>query len=198
MEAAPETRGSGAMTSPCQAASQRGLAATVQQMPISRQPRDGRSRRAVLMALLATLMALAGFMCWAAHVPPQPWVNQDVAVNLFSGTQLLSGARLYVDWHDTNPPAIHVWSALIVGLSRWIGQSAVLTYHLSMVTVFGMSASLLIRNIGTSKPHAVAIFTLAFGGILLSPTLLRFDDFGQREQIWLILFFPLLLLRVYS
>jgi len=150
------------------------------------------------MALLATLMALAGFMCWAAHVPPQPWVNQDVAVNLFSGTQLLSGARLYVDWHDTNPPAIHVWSALIVGLSRWIGQSAVLTYHLSMVTVFGMSASLLIRNIGTSKPHAVAIFTLAFGVILLSPTLLRFDDFGQREQIWLILFFPLLLLRVYS
>jgi len=151
-----------------------------------------------VLPVVLCLAVLAAVMCWAAYVPAQAWVNQDVAMNLFSGTEILRGAALYVDWHDTNPPAIHLLSASLVAVARGAQLPAVLVYHLFVLGLFASSAVLLVRNLRTFGPRRVAVLMLAFGAVLVSPTLLRFEDFGQREHMWLILFVPIVILRIHS
>lgn len=139
------------------------------------------------------LLRFVGSMAFALVLLAFLWgrtINHDGAWYLISTRKWLAGARFYVDLYDVNPPLASVltvpaiWIADAFAISDTNGLYAFLC-ALTGVSLF-LSASILDARIGPGAARKVVAF-LGLGATLTLPSL---KEFGQREQLMVLLVLP--------
>ena len=135
----------------------------------------------LLLSLLVISAAVAEF---------QSVLRPDVAFLLYAAERVLSGARLYVDVVEINPPLIIGLNVPAVVFGRIFNVPAALVYRscvlLLVVTSLGVSAALLKRLLARSP--ALRRGALLLAALVLLP--MAEVDFGEREHLMLALFLP--------
>lgn len=121
-------------------------------------------------------------------------LNHDVAWLLCAAESVLSGRKLYVEVMEINPPLIVWLNFAPVLVARCLEISEILTFRILMLGV--LAGSLLMSRWALSRANpdfpAARRVILILAIIAFLP--LAGYDFGQREHLMLILFFPYLLL----
>ena len=149
-------------------------------------------------APFAVLLVAAVLLTVSALRWDFPWVNHDVAVYLHTADAVLDGRELYVDWIETNPPAAHLITLLVVAPARWLGVSTVLAYHLAVIALGALGVLVLRRAAPADRPVAdQTLIELAYTyvAVAASPTPV---DFGQREHLFVLVLLPFVILRLAS
>ncbi|MTI05385.1 hypothetical protein E1180_07635 [Roseibium denhamense] len=119
------------------------------------------------------------------------YLNHDVAWVLVSSGWLLSGKQFGTDIVAANPPFIWWFSAGPMALSQWIGISPQTSLRLVigfMILCSLISVNILLRAAG--EPANTRAWLLAVAAFVL--TIGAGRDFGQREQLTVILLLPYL------
>jgi len=124
-------------------------------------------------------------------------VNHDVASYFVVADGMLDGRKLYVDIFDTNPPAVCFINAFVRALAPAGPASTVLVYHLFVLALGVLGLRVLMRALdGAGRGRLSATLVgLAYAWI---PTVGHVTDrsFGQREQLFAILFLPYCFVRI--
>lgn len=155
---------------------------------------------------LAVVAAFAGVWTFAHLVSSRsslgfPLVNHDVAFNLYTGRLIAAGRRLYVDRFEVNPPTIMFLSAGVDQVARWLRLSPVLLFHACVLALGGLGLSAIDRLYqARDDARGLLLMGLAYLLVLVGCGLpgdpgLTYA-FGQREQLFLLLFIPYLLARM--
>lgn len=132
------------------------------------------------------------------HIISHPLdINHDCAALLQSGQLLLDGKLPYVDFVSTNPPFALYLNAIPAGLARLFPLHVALVFSLSVLVLVGWS-TLTIRRImsySTAKfdERTLRMIVLLFAA--LSLMLLLRKEFGQREHLFVLLYFPFFVTR---
>src|SRR5262249_15658705 len=119
-----------------------------------------------------------------------PWTNNDTALILSIARQMHAGARLYVDWQDSDLPSIFFVALTAVRAGR-VGVTTVLAYDFITLAVAVAGLVVLVPsllNMGRPWP-AVALTAAAYVFFLLKPGQ-NARDFGQREHLFSLLLIP--------
>lgn len=122
-------------------------------------------------------------------------IGWDPALHLQCAALLAEGGLPYVDMFDVNPPLIWYMDVLPALLSKWLNIPVTLAFNLFMVAILILSAALIAWVIVKKLP--AKDFYVAWGllyGLLYFNFFLTFD-FGQREEIFVLLYLPLVFLR---
>jgi hypothetical protein len=142
----------------------------------------------VPIALLALLLV------WIVHHPVR--INHDCAYLLEGAAKILEGQSLYLDFVDSNPPMIVYLNMIPAWVAKTLSVNPILPFSLS---VFGLVAgsTCLVRRLARRLPGARAgdadlLSLLWVAGAFL---VWRNNDFGQREHLFALLYFPFFLLR---
>jgi hypothetical protein len=118
--------------------------------------------------------------------------NADVSWCLTMAEKWLDGARLYVDIVEVNPPATPLLYVLPVVLERLTGLRAEIFVDalvlLAAAASLLLSARILLAAKRIDPAQAWALATLVAAALVILPA----QTFGEREQIALITFLPLL------
>ncbi len=122
-------------------------------------------------------------------------IGHDQALYLQCGFLLLHGGTPYVDFMDSNPPLIFYVNTLPAFISEFLHIPAPLTFNiftwiLVVISVLLCQALMLPRS--CQKQFAIYV-PLLISLPVFSCLLNR--DFGQREHLFLILYFPFLVAR---
>lgn len=169
----------------------------------------------------AVVVAVAG--CWLTALVlvtlyglarPLPWLNHDVAFHALIGREMLDGSRLYLDLHDTNPPGSQFLHGAVVGLARALGAPVVLA--LTLIPLACAAAGFALLAAARLRPAAATpgpeggtilatLVALAYV-LLLVPGNFGNNvipgahgvpyDWGEREQLFALLFVPYLVWRL--
>lgn len=154
------------------------------------------------LAVLLTVMLLAVTLLIIVQQPLL--VNDDVAIFLQIGAKILAGQRPYVDYFESNPPMMHYVGAAAVFVGRLANVNAIVPFMWGMwlliaasVVTSGAVLRAALRRLG-STPFEVWLIPFALAAQSLA--IFWLDDvvptqFGQREQIFVLLYVPLMLLR---
>ena len=139
---------------------------------------------------------VAGVIVIAAIVRCFIWLDSDVSWLLTLAEKIVAGARAYVDFFETNPPAdilIYVPAVLIANTVGISAESALtVLVFLAAFSCLGLVA-LISDDRGFVGPREKpALFAIAFALLLILPG----DNFAERENLALILIMPIL--AVYS
>jgi hypothetical protein len=160
----------------------------------------------VLLLCVVVLVWAAGLF-WANAVSSErPWVNHDVAFHSWLGFEILHGSRLYVDFNDSNPPGSQFLFAALLALTDLLAAPDFLVPHLFTLLV-GLAGILLLRRAlsGEGEGTTFAIVAVAlllvtirgnFANNLYAGAPQWPYDFGQREQLFALLFFPYVIWRL--
>jgi hypothetical protein len=153
-----------------------------------------------LPLLLGLFSALAVLVCLAVRACSNP-LGQDQAWYLYAARLILSGVTPYgPQLLETNPPPILWFSELPVLLARFLAITPALAFQLLVCVLALGSGAWCYRLLRRSAMQARALFPSAFAcaatAILLSPAILTYEDFGQREHLFVILALPFLLARI--
>jgi hypothetical protein len=148
--------------------------------------------------LVVAPLAYLSFSAVAAsrHVQ-HPWVNHDVAAYFVTADSILDGNKLYSQLYETNPPTYCFLIALLRTLSRTSASGAVVIYH-HFVFALGLCGALMLgsvlRRTGNFDSRALLI-VMAY---MCLPTAghIQASEYGQREQVFAIVFLPYVFLRV--
>lgn len=121
-----------------------------------------------------------------------PHLGQDQNSYLFEAQRLLSGAEAYgPQLAETNPPMIIWFSAIPILIAHWVHASPEFLFKLLLVAMIMASVSwcirLLRRNTAITNPVAIGLLGFAILAIEFNTEAI---DFGQREHLLVILFFP--------
>lgn len=156
------------------------------------------ARRIVSLAFLASLTLLGALFVRTAATREYPWVNLDSASGIVNGLKMASGHRLYVDWLQNNPPSWFQLCHLEALASRALGLHPVAVYHLG-VLAFSLAGFLLLRRAFPPRegPDPFPFMVVAHLLVTVVPNLAA-HDFGQREQLFALLFLPYLLWRLFD
>jgi len=154
------------------------------------------ARRVVSLAFLASLALLGALFVWTAATREYPWVNRDTASGIVNGLKMASGQRLYVDWLQNNPPSWFQLCHVLTLASRALSLHPVATYHLA-VLAFSLAGFLLLRRALPARegPDPFPFVVVAHLVVTVLPNLDPYD-FGQREQLFSLLFLPYLFWRL--
>ncbi len=121
----------------------------------------------------------------------------DQAMYLAMAGLILDGQKIYVDMVDFNPPLITYISFIPVIISRlfYIPVSLAFSYFVLglIILSIGLSSILLIQN--SRRQEAFFYPALLIGFLMWSQNL--YIDFGQREHLLLITYFPFFILRYF-
>jgi hypothetical protein len=123
-------------------------------------------------------------------------INHDAAACLVAGAQMLAGQRLYVDIVDTNPPLIYYLHVPPAAIARTLGAPLVLTFMLVVWSLTVLSTIATVRF--CRKAFGPADATPGLIGLSVAATaaaLLHTNDYGQREQLFMLAWLPYLALR---
>ncbi|MFB9232712.1 GtrA family protein [Pseudohalocynthiibacter aestuariivivens] len=120
-------------------------------------------------------------------------VNHDTAWYLIATREWLDGAALYVDLIEVNPPLNFYFTLPAIGLADLFGFSdtngAYLTLALLFFLILCWCSTITREELGFSNNrHAFML-----GGIAVALVLPALQNFGQREQVMVILAMPWLL-----
>jgi hypothetical protein len=156
----------------------------------------GVARRASLLGSALVLVSLAALFLFAGTRYEFPWVNHDVAHFLYSGRELLGGARLYVDWYAVNPPPLFLAALATNLLGSLTGLGEVAAYHLFVVALGLLGLAVLYRALPPGEsPWVVAFVLLAYLVVVIRGSY-SLNEFGQREHVFTMLFLPYVALRL--
>ena len=126
-------------------------------------------------------------------------INRDAAVFLDITSRVLDGNHLYDDILDNNMPMAHVLHVPALLIARVLGTNPILPFNLFVfVTVLlstGLSWRFLARWFDADRYSLSCIF-LSLAPLLVSIIMLLFDEFGQREHFFIILFLPAMFARL--
>ena len=124
-------------------------------------------------------------------------IGWDPALHLQCAQLIVAGGLPYVDMFDVNPPLIWYLDMLPAFLSWACNIPVTLAFNLFMCLLLLLSASLcayiVVTKLSCESQNLLVNLGLIFG-LLYFNFFLTFD-FGQREQIFVLLYFPFLFLR---
>ncbi|CAN5308581.1 hypothetical protein BH11CYA1_BH11CYA1_46930 [soil metagenome] len=124
-------------------------------------------------------------------------IGWDPALHLQCAQLIVAGGLPYIDMFDVNPPLIWYLDMMPALLASAINIPVTLAFNLFMVFLLALSSSLcayialtkLERNASSILVNLGLVFGLLYFNFFLT------FDFGQREQIFVLLYFPFLFLR---
>lgn len=123
-------------------------------------------------------------------------IGWDPALHLQCAQLIADGGLPYVDMFDVNPPLIWYLDILPSLLSSASNVPVTLAFNLFMLLLMVISSSLCayialtkLKQEGSTLVNLGLIFGLLYFNFFLT------FDFGQREQIFVLLYFPFLFLR---
>jgi hypothetical protein len=155
---------------------------------------------AIVLVLFATLFVLNAFES------ERPWINHDVGYHTYLGKEMARGAALYVDLKEDNPPGNPILLGLIAVLAETLSVPDFIATHL-FVLLLGAVGLFVLRRSFEQPQESLAAFltTCAYLLVIIRPGYsnnLYADaiwlpyDFGQREQLFVLLFLPYLARRL--
>lgn len=123
-------------------------------------------------------------------------VSHDCAYLLEGAAKLLEGKTLYVDFVDSNPPMILYLNLIPAAVARLLGTNAILPFSMSvfgLVAVSTWGVRRLARRLPEARGGDADLLALAWiaGAFLVWQN----HDFGQREHLFILLYFPFFLMR---
>lgn len=124
-------------------------------------------------------------------------IGWDPALHLQCAQLIVAGGLPYIDMFDVNPPLIWYLDMLPALLSSAGNIPVTLAFNLFMCLLLLLSSSLcayvVVTKLSCDSQNLLVNLGLIFG-LLYFNFFLTFD-FGQREQIFVLLYFPFLFLR---
>jgi hypothetical protein len=163
-------------------------------------------RLAVVLAFAAVVVCAAVLFADNAFRSQFPWVNHDVAFLTHAGFEILNGARLYIDFQEVNPPGSQFLHTGLMAVAVALGVSEFLVTHWFVLSL-GVAGFFLLREAFSDSRDSLTFILVTMGYLLLvvrgnfsnnvipSAPYLPYD-FGQREQIFALLFFPYVMWRI--
>lgn len=153
------------------------------------------SRKNLFVFSLSVILVLCLRMLVSIFLHPLR-IGWDPALHLQCAELIVKGGIPYVDMLDVNPPLIWYLDTLPVLVSQAFKAPVILVFNEFMVLLMLWAASslgyLLIKKV--SPDQAFTYLGLIFG-VLYFNFFLRWD-FGQREEIFVLLYLPYLVLRL--
>lgn len=128
-------------------------------------------------------------MVCAALVYPQFWLNHDSSWYLVATRMFLDGKQLYVDIVEINPPLAFYLTVPSLYLADLTGMSETISFMAFCIVLGGFSVIWLICIVlrtSLARPAQAIFILVPLFGIYALPA----ADFGQREQLFLILALP--------
>jgi hypothetical protein len=119
-------------------------------------------------------------------------LNPDVSWINYGVTRLLSGAKLYDDIVEVNPPTIYYLSMPPIWLATVTGYDSSPLYVLWVMLVAALSASIGYFTFNDKRPQTLAL-CLAYACLV---TVLIGEAFGQREHLMIMLLSPYVFLKI--
>ncbi len=123
-------------------------------------------------------------------------INHDVALYLEIGDFILEGKIPYVDYIEVNLPLIHYINVIPVLLSRILLTNPIkiflpLVFLLTILCIASIHYSLRILPSG----EKIATWAITFGIAIFTLIVFTLNDFGQREHLFVLLYFPYFFIR---
>jgi len=141
---------------------------------------------------LITILSLRMLVSVCLHPLRIGW---DPALHLQCAQLIVGGGLPYVDMFDVNPPLIWYLDTMPAVVAAVLNMPVTLAFNLFMLALMVLSAALCARIVLSKLPLADLIVNLALVfGLLYFNFFLGFD-FGQREQIFVLLYAPFMFLR---
>lgn len=141
----------------------------------------------VIFALFVLLFFIAYWNQYAS-------VGFDVSVFIGCAQQVLAGQKWCLEVAEINPPLISYLSCIPVLLTQLCGFSVAQSFVVFVVSLIGFSITVSILAIRRATEHQLIVagtaIISAFSGFYLSV-----NDFGQREQLFVMLYLPFFLIR---
>lgn len=123
-------------------------------------------------------------------------INHDVAIYLEIGDFLLEGKIPYVDYIEVNLPLIHYISAIPVFISRILLTNPIKIFLPLVFLLTILCIASIHHSLRTLPPREkVATWAITFGIAVFTLVAFTLNDFGQREHIFLLLYFPYFFIR---
>jgi hypothetical protein len=144
-----------------------------------------------LLLLLVFVRLLTFPLLFPLHISP------DQSMFVAIGEQLLQGKRLYVDVFDVNPPLAFYVHTVPAMVSRLFAIPAPQAFAFTIIACWLYSVGFSLWLVWRQSKHKEAfIFVpLVVSFSCLTLWLSQLDEFGQREHIFLLLFFPFFIVR---
>jgi len=123
-------------------------------------------------------------------------LNEDTYWIMYSTQNMLSGATLYIDIIETNPPLIFLISIIPVSVAEYFSISLSTSYISFIILLVSLSAYLINKlfkediNLSPLQVHLLSISI--FFILLISPS----GDFAQREHIMIIFLLPYIIMSM--
>jgi len=122
-------------------------------------------------------------------------IGWDPALHLHAAILITQGRVPYVDMFDVNPPLIWYLDTIPAFAAKWFALHPTQAFGFFLTFLIGLSAFLCTYLLFKRGNKQEAIFFLPFViGICAFNFFLRFD-FGQREDIFVLLYMPFFVLR---
>ncbi|MEA3498068.1 MAG: hypothetical protein U9R16_03310 [Campylobacterota bacterium] len=124
-------------------------------------------------------------------------LNVDSTWILHSAQRMLSGATLYIDVVEVNPPLIFIYSIVPILFSEFSYISPTHSYILFVIILILISLYLswiVLSNYYVSKLNSIRHYLYLIGFIL---TISISSNFGQREHLLMIFITPFILMMIY-
>lgn len=148
-----------------------------------------------ILGVLLLLLVFVRLLVFPLLFPLQ--ISPDQSMFVAIGELLLQGKRLYVDVFDVNPPLAFYVHMLPAVVSRLFAIPAPQAFGFSIIACWlysvGFSLWLLWRQAKDKEAFLFVPLVVSFSCLTL--WLSQMDEFGQREHIFLLLFFPFFIVR---
>lgn len=125
-------------------------------------------------------------------------ISTDAAMFLEIGRMILDGKIPYVDFFELNPPLVLYVHSALYAITKLIPAPEPLAFNLLVILFFVTSLAVATTILWKNRDHAESAL---FPPLLVSFSLVTFFfstcvvDFGQREHLFVLAFFPYLLIR---
>lgn len=125
--------------------------------------------------------------------------QSDQCMYLSMAELLLQGRLPYVECFDNNPPLIIYLNVIPVVVARQFSLPLTLAFNLSVTTLAIVSSALALASLWLCRRQISVFVSLSLTVLLFASFNLSLDlDYGQREHLFLLLYFPFLIWRLLS
>ncbi len=148
-----------------------------------------------LTLLLASLFVARTVIFWWFH-PLLAYADQ--ACYMACGELILQGKTPYIDFFDFNPPLIMYLNTIPVMASNLFRIPIPLSFDLFVVciTVYDFSIAALLFLIHRRHPDSIQYIPMLIAFLIFSQ--IQMADFGQREHLFYLGYFPFLIARYFT
>jgi len=123
-------------------------------------------------------------------------INHDVAIYIEIGDFILEGKIPYVDYIEVNLPLIHYINVIPVFISRILITNPIKVFLPLIFLLTILCIASIHHSLRTLPPQEqVATWAITFGIAIFTLIVFTLNDFGQREHIFVLLYFPYFFIR---